>query len=294
MLTLVFLLFAAVAEAVSPAPPSPTAIAAAAPAADWRAVPDDELLVMTLADGRQVLIQLAPRFAPRHVDAVRRIAAAKWWDSGSSIYRVQDNYVAQWGDATNKKPLPAGIADNLPPEYDRALDFRIVPSNSRDAYASQVGFSPDGWPVASDGKKVWLTHCYSSVGVGRDMAPSTGSGAELYAVIGHGPRHLDRNIATIGRVVEGMAALSSLPRGTGGGLGMYERPEQYVAIRRIELASALPATDRPRIEYLSPLSGAFTRYVTARENREPPFFELPAGGADICNIPVPVRRAGVK
>ena len=28
----------------------------------------------------------------------------------------------------------------------------------------------------------------------------------------------------------------------------------------------------------------------ARANRRDPFFNVPAGGADICNIPVPIRR----
>ncbi|GAA3255116.1 hypothetical protein GCM10020258_13330 [Sphingomonas yabuuchiae] len=42
-----------------------------------------------------------------------------------------------------------------------------------------------------------------------------GVGAELYTIIGHSPRGLDRNIAVVGRVVDGMDALSTLPRGTG-------------------------------------------------------------------------------
>ena len=60
-----------------------------------------------------------------------------------------------------------------------------------------------------------MPHCYGTVGDGRDLAPDTGTGGELYAVIGHGPRHLDRNIANVGRVIDGMAGLSARPRGTG-------------------------------------------------------------------------------
>ena len=59
-----------------------------------------------------------------------------------------------------------------------------------------VGFTA-GWPVAFDPKDgtANLPHCYGSVGVGRDLSPDTGMGGELYAAIGHSPRHLDRNIA---------------------------------------------------------------------------------------------------
>lgn len=289
MLTMLILL-AAQAASTQPAPPSPTQIANAAPAADWRAIDPADLLVMTLADGRQVVIQLAPQFAPRHVDAIRKLAAAGWWNSGAAINRVQDNYVTQWGAVDENKPLPAGMADNLPPEYDQKT-FRLINPRTRDAYTKQTGYSGTGWPVASDGKRSWVPHCYGYVGVGRNTKPSTGSGAELYAVIGHAPRHLDRNIAIVGRVLSGMETLSSFPRGTGA-LGFYEQAAQRPAIKSIALASHLPAADQPRWQYLSPGSATFARYQKARENREPPFFELPAGGADICNVPVPVRKAG--
>lgn len=292
MLTPLITAVAIVAQAAAPAaptPPSPTQIANAAPAGDWRAIDPNELLVMTLADNRQVVIQLAPRFSPRHVDAIRKLAAAGWWNTASTINRVQDNYVTQWGASDENRPLPAGMADNLPAEYDVAA-FRLLAPRKIDPYAKQTGYTPEGWPAATDGKRAWLPHCYGHVGVGRNTKPSTGSGAELYAVIGHAPRHLDRNIAVVGRVLSGMEVLSSLPRGTGN-LGFYENPAQRPVIRSVLLGSQLPAGQQPRWEYLSPASKTFAAYQKARENREPPFFERPAAGADICNVPVPVRKA---
>ena len=166
--------------------------------------------------------------------------------------------------------------------------MKLIGTRTRDAYAKQTGYTTSGWPVASDGKRAWLPHCYGYVGAGRDLKPSTGSGAELYAVIGHAPRHLDRNIAVVGRVIAGIEILSSLPRGTGN-LGFYEEAGQRVAIKSIRLGSYLSAAEQPRFEYLSPASATFAKYQNARENREPPFFERPAGGADLCNVPVPIR-----
>ncbi|MFZ1477582.1 MAG: peptidylprolyl isomerase, partial [Sphingorhabdus sp.] len=49
-------------------------------------------------------------------------------------------------------------------------------------------------------------------------------------------------------------------------------------------------TNVPVFEYLSTESTSFAAYADARANRRDPFFIKPAGGADICNIPVPVRR----
>ncbi|MDG5749306.1 peptidylprolyl isomerase [Qipengyuania sp. XHP0207] len=188
----------------------------------------------------------------------------------------------------------------------------ILANGLVDSY-SQAALFGNGWPLstnagdAAEGEPaaVWPVHCYGMVGVGRGMSPDTGSGAELYTVIGHAPRHLDRNIALVGRIVEGMEHLSSLPRGTGD-LGFYttEEADKRTPILSIRVASDLPEADpassseavgqdtRPAFEYLSTEGETFARYADARANRRDPFFIVPAGGADICNIPVPVRRVG--
>lgn len=285
------LLFAFAAQAPAAAAttaPAPSEIVAAAPAAAWKDIPADTLMLIDLADGRRITIQLAPQFAPVHIANMKALAAARFWDN-SSIYRVQDNYVAQWGDATEKKPLPAGIIANPPAEYVRPVaGLAIRPLGYPDAYARQTGHA-EGWPVASDGTSAWLPHCYAMVGVGRNLAPDTGTGAELYTVIGHAPRHLERNIALVGRIIDGIEAMSALPRGTGP-LGFYEKAEQRVPIRTMRIAAELPVRDRPAWQYLDSASPAFAAYAEARANRRDPFFNLPAGGADICNVPVPIRR----
>ncbi|WP_019516281.1 peptidylprolyl isomerase [Sphingomonas sp. Mn802worker] len=301
------------AASVDAPPPSPGQIAAAAPAVEWIPILSDELLVMTLAPAagqkvvRRVVIQLIPSpLSAGWVANIRQLVAAHWWD-GTSVNRVQDNYVAQWGDATEKKPLPPGLRTMTSIDY--PTPWRSLASDTNGlakpiARWAAGGQSPDvyapailwyrGFPLASDakrvseGRRVWPVHCYGSVGVGRNLAPDTGSGAELYAVIGHAPRHLDRNIAVVGRVIAGMEFLSSLPRGTGD-LGFYEQPSERLAITSVRLASELPAAERPHYAYLSTTGATWPRYVAARRNREPPFFEQPAGAADVCNIPVPIR-----
>ncbi|WP_340167697.1 hypothetical protein [Parasphingorhabdus sp.] len=49
-------------------------------------------------------------------------------------------------------------------------------------------------------------------------------------------------------------------------------------------------SEQPRFEYLDTGGTTFAKYADARTNRRDPFFIVPAGGADVCNIPVPVRR----
>src|SRR5919112_6424936 len=277
-------------SAAAPAPKTPSEIIAEAPANAWRDIEADDLLVMDLRNGGRVVIQLAPEFAPVHVANIRALARANWWD-GATIYRVQDNYVVQWGNNESEKPLPTAVVAKPPAEYHRALrGLAVHPLGYSDAYAARAGFAL-GWPIAYNPQSgtANLAHCYSYVGVGRGMSPDTGTGGELYAVIGHAPRHLDRNIAVAGRVIEGIDKLSSLPRGTEA-LGFYKDKSMYVPIARIRLASDMPAPERPSYEYMNSAGASFAEYLKLRKNRHDDFYIQPAGGVDLCNVQVPVRK----
>jgi peptidylprolyl isomerase len=236
-----------------------------------------------------VVIELAPQFTPLHAANIRTLAHKNYFD-GLTIYRVQDNYVTQWGDADGKRPLP--VASKLAPEYTLspydALNFTKLADG--DIYAPEIGFV-DGFPAGRDPatKTAWLVHCYGMVGAGRDLGDESGLGSELYAVNGSPTRHMDRNLALIGRVLQGMNLLSSLPRGTGDGLGMYEKVEQRVPILKVRLASDLPETERMKLEILKTDAPSFRAIIEWRRNRHDDFYKVSAGHVDVCNIPVPVR-----
>jgi peptidylprolyl isomerase len=326
-------------------PPTPASVIAAAPASDWRAIEPADLLVMTLApdrDGhaREVVIQLMPPpFSQGWVGNVRTLANAHWWD-GTSVYRVVDNWVAQWGDVDEAKPLPEGVvspemmswfgtavsAEVLPitwtdagqHEFGQTYGSPVIPwpgpygrLRLADPYSTAFGFK-NGFPIGlgfPPGIQFrtppmqpmigWPLHCYGSVGVARDLE-STGTGSELYAVIGHAPRQLDRNIAVVGRVIEGIEHLSTLPRGKGEA-GVYDDPALRVPIISVRLMSELLEEESeerglyiggsrwPSYQYLSTESDSFAKYAHVRANRHDDFYKVPAGGVDICNLPVPVR-----
>ena len=284
-----------VATAAAPPPKkiTPSEIVAASPPADWTRIPSEDLLVMTMDGGARVVVQLAPQFAPVHVANIRTFATTGYWQ-GAAVYRVQDNYVAQWGINEAKRALASGAVAKPPHEYWRSpKGLKVTPLGSPDPYAMSAGFA-SGWPVAfyRDGMAS-LTHCYGTVGVGRDMAPDTGTGGELYAAIGHAPRQLDRNIAIVGRVIQGIENLSALPRGTEA-LGFYKEGAVARSITSVTLASAMPASQRPAFEYLSDTSPSFAAYLRARKNRNDDFYRVPAGGVDLCNVQVPVRPVAPK
>ncbi len=284
------LLLAAAAANAQPAPPaSPSAsqIIDNAPASAWRIVAADQLMLLEFAGGRKLAIELAPDYAPQHVSNIKLLLRDGWFERHAAISRVQENYVVQWG-ATTDAPLPDGLIRQPQGSYERPglpATFRRLPY--RDAYATIIGHSDD-WPVAADANAHWLVHCPAMVGVGRDMAPDTGTGAELYVVIGHAPRHLDRNIALVGRVLSGMEHVSALPRGTGP-LGTYEQDSQLVKLVSARLASTLPKAERPVFQVMRTDSPSFGQWVTARANRHDAFFIRPAGAADLCNLMPPAR-----
>jgi peptidylprolyl isomerase len=159
----------------------------------------------------------------------------------------------------------------------------------QDVYAPQVGFI-DSWPVARNPAKAqeWLTHCYGMLGVGRDTSPDSGSGVELYVIIGDAPRHLDRNVTLSGRVVRGIELLSSLPRGTGN-LGFYEKPEQYVPIKSVTVGADLAPERRIELELLRSDAPIFADYLRALRSRTAAWFVEPTDRLELCNARIPVR-----
>ena len=264
---------------------------AAAPANAWRDVQPENMLYMNLPSGR-VIIELAPQMAPNHVENIRALVREGYFD-GLAIVRSQDNYVAQWGEPVDAQKKEIRRAKkSLAAEYtikNRALPFDAI--TDRDGYAPQGGFHV-GFPAGRDAKtsEAWLAHCYGAVGVGRGNENSSGSGASLYAVTGHAPRHLDRNITVVGRVLRGMPLLSALPRGTGR-LGFYEKTTEMTPITTIRIGSDVPDTERVKLQVLKTDSAAFKAGLEALRNRGGEWFKRPAGYVEICNVPMTVRDA---
>jgi peptidylprolyl isomerase len=262
------------------------------PAADWRPLDPQNTLLMDV-NGHGVLIELAPRFAPKHVENIRILAHEGYYD-GSAVVRVQDNFVTQWGDPyaddKDKAKTLGGAAPHLPAEF--AVPFAGLPLArlpDPDGWAPVTGFV-DGFPVAADPKRdqAWITHCYGVVGAGRNMEIDSSTGAELYVIIGQSPRMLDLNITVVGRVLTGMEVLSALPRGTAP-MGMYDKPEQWVPIGSVRLLADLPPDQRPKLEVLKTGSKTWKALVAARRSPPDEFHVYKANFTNVCNISAPVR-----
>ena len=284
------------ADAPKPKPRTMADILAASKPTDWRPLDPENTLYIELPAGR-VVVELAPNFAPKHVTNVKILVRENYYD-GLAVVRCQDNYVVQLADPNSEKPELARKIQNgkraLPPEFERLIGTNVQFTRLPDAdvYAPEVGFA-NGFPVARNAKsgKMWLVHCYGMVGAGRDVPADSGGGTELYVVIGHAPRHLDRNVTLLGRVLQGMELLSALPRGTGA-LGFYERADQRLPIKTVRVAADVPAAERSALEVLRTDTPIFQELIESRRNRPEEWFHFQAGHIELCNVPLPVRAAG--
>jgi peptidylprolyl isomerase len=270
--------------------PSPGEVIAASKTSEWRALDPENTLYMDFPGKGRVIIEMAPNFSPNHVANVKALSREGHFVNGA-VTRVQDNFVSQWAQAAEPPRPPKTGVEKLNAEFTlprtAIRNFDVLPDP--DTYAPEVGFI-NGMSAARDSERVWLTHCYGMVGVGRDSDENSGGGTELYVIIGHSPRNLDRQLTMLGRVVQGMEIMSSFPRGTGDA-GFYKTPEEYQHYADIKVASDLPPEQRTPLEIMKTDSESFKTLVNSRRWRKDDFYKQPVGRIGLCNVTVPVRPA---
>jgi peptidylprolyl isomerase len=267
-------------------------------AADWRKVDPGNLVLIETKYGTTA-VELAPEFAPRHVERVKALIRAHFYD-GLAFYRVIDGFVAQGGAgedtaATANKPKDPDTEKAWPK---LKAEFEVpVPKGqhftalgSPDLFAAKVGHV-DGFPVGRDPKTKsgWILHCPGTFAFARDTDPDTAT-TEFYIVIGHAPRRLDRNLTAFGRVIAGMQFVQKLERGDPAvEAGVIQDKAKQDAIVHMTLASDVPGA--PAYEVMRTDTKAFAAWKAERRNPAPDFYRAhPAHILDICQVSVPARK----
>ncbi len=273
--------------APSPTPTDPEPPADAPPEARWRPVAPDDLLMLHLPTGN-VLIELAPQFAPAHVAQMRRLVREGFYGDRAAFYRVIDNFVAQAGVPEDVDSTQAPL---LHAEFERPLEgLAFVRNDSPDLYAPETGHVA-GFAVGHDpaAGTVWPLHCYGSVAMARSTDPNSGS-SHFYIINGRDQRYLDRNLTVFGRVVAGMPHVQHVARGDASvSSGAIADPAARTPIRGFVIVSHLPEAERPRVEVMDPESPAFAQAKTRKYYRDSDFFALKPRAVEACAVPVPVR-----
>ncbi|HWA89707.1 MAG TPA: peptidylprolyl isomerase [Rhizomicrobium sp.] len=275
---------------------------AADDSADWRKVDPANLVLIETRYGTTA-VELAPQFAPAHVERMKALVRAHFFD-GLKFYRVIDGFVAQGGagedtaSTANKPKDPATEAawPKLKAEFEvkppRGQHF--TPLGNRDLFAPQAGHV-DGFPVGRDPKTgtEWMIHCPGVFAFARDNDADTAT-TEFYIVIGEAPRRLDRNLTAFGRVIGGMQYIQKLERGDPAvDNGVIADKSKQDTIVGMKLASDVPGA--PAYEVMRTDGKAFAAWKAARKNPAPEFYKrTPPAVLDICLAPVPSRVAATQ
>ncbi|MGE8280710.1 MAG: peptidylprolyl isomerase [Stenotrophomonas sp.] len=265
-----------------------------APASDWQAIADDDIVVLQLPSG-PVVTALAPFSAPLHTARWRSLIRSGYF-SHSSIQRAQENYVVQWGENNGSRPAgdsAAALPNQTHFALTPALAERVVALNAADSYTANVGFI-DGFAVGIDKARqhAWLLHCHGAVGSVQADPDSSEGGVYFYAAIGNPTRELDDKLPVVGRVIEGIERLSTLQRGPGE-YGFLDEAH-HVPILQTQLASEMPAQTRPRFERLRTDSGTFAELLRLRAASLRKQGDADAAyPLDACSVPLPVRRVAM-
>ena len=280
-----------------------SAARAADDAGDWRKVDPDNLVLIDTKYG-ETAIELAPGFAPKHVERMRALIRAHFFD-GLSFYRVIEGFVVQGGAgedtaSTKGKPADPEIEKKWPKlkaEFERPIagGGKFTPLGSPDLFAKKVGHV-DGFPAGRDSKTKteWMIHCAGTFAFARDNDANTAT-TEFYIVIGEAPRRLDRNLTAFGRVIDGMQYIQKLERGDpavdNGVIADKSRQDKIVSVR---LASDFSETERLGYEVMRTDTKAFAAWKAKKKNPAPGFYiRQPPPILDICLSPVPSRKVSV-
>jgi cyclophilin family peptidyl-prolyl cis-trans isomerase len=133
----------------------------------------ENILMLDLSNGRRVAIRLMPEWAPSHVERIKTLTRAGFYD-GVIFHRVIDGFMAQTGDPTG---TGRGGSD-LP---DVAAEFNSFP------------------------------HVRGTVAMAR--AADRDSANSQFFIVFYPRFSLDKNYTNFGRVIAGMDAVDAIERG---------------------------------------------------------------------------------
>lgn len=268
------------------APPPPPAPPAGAPASEWRTVPPENLLVIDTTKGR-ILIEMIPEIAPGHVERMRLLARAAFFDN-LKWHRVIDYFMAQTGD-----PLGTGDGQSAWPDLKAEFTFRRGPETPFQPTAAPagalVGFlhalpvqtQPDALMAQTGDGKVhgWGLYCPGVAGMARDDNPDSAN--SQFFIMRQAYPSLDKRYTVWGVAVAGLDVVRTLNFGTDAS-GIVAQPD---LMTRVRVAADLAEAERPVAQVLDTASPRFRDLV--RQARE-------ARGADFspCDVTLPVQVSG--
>ncbi len=249
--------------------------------AHWYTPPQEDLAYFQTQFG-EVVIMLTDTVAPTHKARFTDLVNDGFYDN-KYFYRVIEGFVAQAGSNNEQQTGPH--TSPLAAEFmvPRSESFTLVEANA--AHAPQTGFI-NGIPAGSDNKtrQQWLLHCPGTLAFARNNDKNSAT-TEFYIVLGQAPRHLDKNMSVVGKVVAGMRHLQQLPRGMRASGGVIESPTSQSQILSARMGDKLSPNERRTFQVQRASHPAYQQKVTLSRNLDNPFYNdksLAPRVIDVC------------
>ncbi len=199
--------------------------------ANWRKVDPENLLQFTI-NKQEVLIELRPDIAPKHVEQVKKITRDTNYDK-LPFHRVIDEFMAQGGEVyavyqiyPRYPMLKAEFTWKRDPKKQNVQWFGTTPTGDRLGYLEGflVQGQPDETAAISDPPvaKTWALHCAGVTSMARADDPDSAD-TQFFLMrqprVGVGPMSLDQKYTPWGRALTGLDVIRGIkvgPRETDG------------------------------------------------------------------------------
>jgi peptidylprolyl isomerase len=238
-----------------------TAAAWAGPAddpANWRKVDGENLLQFTV-NGQEILIELRPDIAPKHVEQIRKIVRDGNYDK-LPFHRVIDDFMAQGGDVYSVYQIYPRYP-NLPGEFTWMRDpgkqkvqwFGTTAEGDKLGYMDGIVVQgqPDEVAMISDppAARTWAIHCAGVASMARSTSPDS-AGTEFYlmrhARVGPGTP-LDKGYTMWGRALTGLDVIRGIKVGPPDRDGRFMTPSQADKLTKAVIVADLKEHRRPSV-----------------------------------------------
>ena len=259
-----------------------------APDEAWRELDPENTLYVDLEYGR-VVLELYPEIAPLHVAQIKTLTRQGFYDY-ISFHRVIQGFMNQTGD-----PKGDGTGDSELPDINGEFTFRrpatmpVTLVGARDQGGKEVGVGfYKALPVATqpssqamltkDGKvAAFGLHCKGVTSMARTSDPNSAN--SQFFLMRDIAQHLDAQYSIWGNTVLGHEHLTKIKIGSKG-----DNPDFVPDVmKKVQIASDVPAAERVKLQVLKTDSPAFKNYLKTQKKSDGTY-------PDICDIRIPTRQ----
>jgi peptidylprolyl isomerase len=189
--------------------------------ANWRKIDPENLLVFTIK-GQEVLIELRPDFAPKHVERVKKIVRDENWNA-LPFHRVIDDFMAQGGETYAKYQIYPRYGE-LKAEFTFKRDPKKQPVKwfAKDGEGKGIGYldgfivqgQPDSVAMISDPPvaKTWGAHCPGIASMARTPDPDSAE-TQFFLMRQERTSVLDQEYTIWGRALTGLDVIRAIKHG---------------------------------------------------------------------------------